>query len=168
MDMLFVMNAQDCFLSPQGTVYLGEAAETLKIRMASYLSTYSGKRLFLREVHAMDDTFFVNESTHSIATTQDCAICSQLKDKASDFFDHFRYDSFHGTSLESYLKREKVTSVTMIGVETHTSILFTAESLRNRGLSVTVIEPCCMSRDNYMHDSAISIMVNYLGVRIGA
>ena len=163
-----MMNPQNSFLSKTGSVYMGEKAETLKIRLGDYLSTYSGKSLLFREVHAMEDSFFVGDKTHSIATTPDCTIYEGIKRTPGDFFDHTRYDAFHGTSLESHLKREKVTSVTLLGVETHTSILFTAESLRNRGYSVTVIEPCCMARDDFMHDCAISLMANFLGVRISS
>jgi len=162
------MNAQNSFLSQDGSVYMGEKAETLKVRLLDYISSYRGKVLFFREIHAMDDTFFVNEKTHSIATTTDCLIHNSLRGKTCNFFDHSRYDSFHGTSLEPHLKREKVTSVTMVGVETHTSVLFTAESLRNRDYPVKVIEPCCMSRDDYMHSCAVSLMANSLGVRIGS
>lgn len=168
MDMLFVMNAQNSFLSQDGSVYMGEKAETLKVRLLDYVSSYRGKVLFFREIHAMDDTFFINDKTHSIATTSDCLIHSSLKGKTGNFFDHNRFDSFHGTQLETHLKKEKVSSVTMVGVETHTSVLFTAEGLRNRGYPVTVIEPCCMSRDDYMHACSISLMANFLGVKVGS
>lgn len=167
MDALFVMNAQNSFLSKDGSVYMGDKAEILKVRLTDYLSTYQGKVLFFREVHAMEDTFFINDKTHSIATTQDCVICDIFKGRVKDAYDHIRYDAFHETILDSCLKREKVTTVTMIGIETHTTILFTAESLRNRGYGVTIVEPCCMSRDDHMHNCAISLMTNFLGVRLG-
>ena len=74
MNILFVMNPQNSFLSKDGSVYMGEKAEILKVRLVDYLSTYPGKKIFFREVHAMDDVFFSNDRTHSIATTLDCSI----------------------------------------------------------------------------------------------
>jgi nicotinamidase-related amidase len=168
MDILFVMNAQNSFLAKNGSVYMGDKAETLKVRLVDYLSTYIGKILFFREVHAMQDLFFVNDKTHSIATTSDCMLHDIFKGKVADSFNHTRYDAFYDTNLDSYLKLAKATTVTLVGVETHTSVLFTTESLRNRGYGVTVIEPCCMSRDDHMHNCAISLMANFLGVRVGA
>jgi nicotinamidase-related amidase len=146
---------------------MGEKAETLKVRLVDYLSSYSGPVLFFVEVHAMEDAFFIGDKTHSIATTPDCLVHDIFKYRVKDIIPHTRYDVFFGTDLESLVKKQKITSVTLVGVETHTSILFTAESFRNRGYGVTVIEPCCMARDDYMHAGAISIMGSALGVRIG-
>ena len=167
MDILFLMNPQNSFLAQAGSVYMGEKAEVLKVRLLDYLSSYKGKKLFFREIHAMDDSFFVNDQTHSIATTPDCTIHDIFKGHQGNFFDHSRYDAFYGTTLDAYLKKEKVTSVTLVGLETHTSVLFTAESLRNRGFVVTLVEPCCMARDDYMHANAVSLMANFLGVKVG-
>ena len=168
MDILFVMNAQHSFLSSSGSVYMGEKAETLKVRLLDYISSYSGKKVFLREVHAMEDSFFRSDKTHSIATTSDCLICDSLRRFQAEYVDHNRYDAFYATNLENYLKRQKVKSVTVVGLETHTSILFTSESLRNRGYDVTIVEPCCMSRDDYMHAASISLMANFLGIAVSS
>jgi len=147
---------------------MGEKAEILKIRMKDYLSNFNGKRVFFREQHAVNDSFFVGDKTHSISTTEDFQIEPSLKPYADLFFDKTRYSAFFGTNLDSFYSREKIDSVTLIGIETHTSILFTAEELRNRGASVTIVEPCTASRDDYLHASAISLMINYLGIRIGS
>ena len=167
-DILLAMNLQNSFLDKAGTIYMGEKAEILKVRLVDYLATYKGKKLFFREIHAMQDNFFVNDKTHSVATTPDCVIHPMLKNLATTFMDHTRYDPFYKTDLDTHLKKEKVESVTLVGLETHTSVLFAAESLRNRGYAVTVIEPCCMSRGDYMHDYAVTLMANFLGVRIGS
>ena len=168
MDILLILNAQNSFLSPTGSVYMGEKAEILKIRLIDYLSGYQGKRVFFRTSRAMQDTFFVGDSTHSIATTEDYHIVADLKEFATCFFDITRYNAFFKTTLESFLAVEKVKSVGIVGLETHTSVLLTAEELRNRDYEVTVIEPCVMSRDDHLHGCAISLMRNSLGVRINA
>jgi nicotinamidase-related amidase len=144
---------------------MGEKAENLRIRMESYLSSFQGKRVFFREKHAESDEFFVNDKTHSIVNSFDFNVLDSLKKYADIFYDKERFSCFYNTGFEVYLKKEKVTSVVLIGVETHTSILFTAEELRNRGVEVSIIEPLLASRDDFMHDNAISLMVNYLGVQ---
>lgn len=167
MDIILVMNSQNSFLSPEGSVYMGEKAEILKIRMKDYLSDFNGMRLFFREKHSREDSFFSNDKTHSLVTTPDFNIVEELKPLADNFFDKTRYSAFFDTNLGDFLKSKKVEKVTMAGLETHTSILFTAEELRNRGYDVTIIEPCCMSRDDFMHSYSIALMRNFLSVRVG-
>ena len=167
MDLLLIMNAQNSFLSEKGSVYMGEKADILKIRLADFLSSFKNPKVFIREKHATEDAFFVNDVTHSIATSEDFQIHESLRKYADKFYDKIRYSAFYGdVQLETFLKLQKVRTVGMVGVETHTSVLFTAEELRNRGYEVTLIEPCVMARDDYLHAYAITLMKNCLGVRI--
>jgi nicotinamidase/pyrazinamidase len=169
MEMLIIMCPQNSFLSPEGSVYMGEKAEILKIRLVDYLSGFTtGKRVFFREKHAESDSFFKNDKTHSIANTFDYQICGCFKGLADFFYDKIRYSGFYETGFENLLKQNHVQSVFLAGVETHTSILFTSEELRNRGLNVTLLEPLTSSRDDYMHSVAVSLMANNLGVKISA
>jgi nicotinamidase-related amidase len=165
--MLLVMCPQNSYLDPQGSVYMGDKAEVLKVRLADYLSTYVGRRVFFREKRAERDTFFVNDKTHSVVNTSSYSVEDSLKKYADIYYDKTRHSGFFETGFEILLKKERVTEVTIVGLETHTSVLFTAEELRNRGIEVTVIEPLVASRDDYMHTAAISIMANHLGVRVG-
>ncbi|GAH13590.1 unnamed protein product [marine sediment metagenome] len=55
MDVLLVMNPQNSFLSKQGQIYMGERAETLKVRLVDFLSSFSRKKIFFREKHALED-----------------------------------------------------------------------------------------------------------------
>jgi nicotinamidase-related amidase len=166
MDILLVMNPQNSFLTETGSVYMGEKAEILKVRLADFLSSFNGLKLFFREKHALEDKFFINDTTHSVVNTSDFTISDQLKKYASEFWDKTRYSAFFETNLENFLGQKRARHVGIVGVETHTSVLFTAEELRNRGYEVSVIEPCVMSRDDYLHGYAITLMKNFLGVRI--
>ena len=168
MDVALVINPQKTWLDPSGALYMGEKGDILKVRIQSYLSGFSGKTIFVREKHAIEDTFFVTEKTHSIATSGEFHIADELKPYSKDVIDKIRYSSFFGTNLENELIRAKATTVKLLGVETHTSVLFTAEGLRNRGYDVTLIEPCTMARDEYFHGCAVAIMASFLGVHIGA
>jgi nicotinamidase-related amidase len=166
MDVLLVMNPQNSFFDPKGSVYMGEKAETLKVRLADYLKGFTKPKIFFREKHALEDTFFTTDKTHSIATTSDSEAHESLRKLATIFYDKTRYNALYETKLESYLKQNNFKNIGIVGVETHTSVLFTAEELRNRGYEVNVVEPCVMSRDDYLHGYAISVMKHYLGVGI--
>lgn len=165
MDVLLIMNPQNSFFSPQGSVYMGEKAEILKVRLRDYLSNFSKPKLFFREKHAMQDQFFIGDKTHSIVTSYDFDVVDELKKYATIFYDKTKYNALFDTNLESDLKQKSVKFVGLAGIETHTSVLFTAEDLRNKGYEVEVIEPCTMSRDDYFHGYALNIM-QFLGVKV--
>lgn len=145
---------------------MGEKAEILKVRLADFLSGFDKQKIFFREKHALDDKFFINDVTHSVTNTSDFAVSDAVKKYANEFWDKTRYSAFYGMDLDGFLIRHRVQNVGIVGIETHTSVLFTAEELRNRGYEVSVVEPCVMSRDDYLHGYAISLMKNFLGVRI--
>jgi len=160
------MNPQNSFLHSQGSVYMGEKAENVKVRLIDYLSHFSKPRLFFREKHALDDTFFASDITYSVANTEDFLINDALKRYSDLCYDKTRYSAFYGTQLDQYLKQKSIRVVGLAGMETHTSILFTAEELRNRGYEVEVVEPCTAARDEYMHGYALSLMRHSLGVKV--
>ena len=145
---------------------MGERAEILKVRLADYLASFRRPRVFLREKHAMEDSFFANDVTHSIATTDDSQVVEPLKKYGDFFYDKTRYDALYDTPMDAFLRQRNVHEVGIVGVETHTSVLFTAEDLRNRGYGVTVVEPCTASRDDALHGLAISLMCHWLGVKV--
>ena len=166
MEALFLMCPQNSYFHPSGSVYMGEKAEVLKIRLFDYLARYGGMKIFFREKHVVADGFFVNDKTHSVVNTFDFLVLDEFKRYASVYYDKNRYSGFFDTGLDALVKKEKISSVVLMGVETHTSVLFTAEELRNRSIDVSVIEPLTASRDDFMHSTAISVMNNFLGVRI--
>jgi nicotinamidase-related amidase len=168
MEILLVMCPQNSFFDPKGSVYMGEKAETLKIRLEDYMSSFSGKKIFFREKHGEADDFFLNDKTHSIVNSFDFNVYEKFKKYADIFYDKTKYSAIFNTGFEIFLKKEKISLVTIVGVETHTSVLFTAEEVRNRGIEVSIIEPLVASRDEYMHGCAITLMTNYLGIRINA
>jgi nicotinamidase-related amidase len=166
MDILLVMNPQNSFLDEKGSVYMGEKAEILKVRIADFLSKFQGVKIFFREAHPTEDSFFLMDKTHSVTNTYDFGVVDCLKKYANEYWDKIRYNAFYSNALESFLMRRRVKHIGILGVETHTSVLFTAESARNRDYEVSVIEACTMARDDYFHNAAISIMKNFLGARI--
>ena len=160
-----MMCPQNSFFHPNGSVYMGEKAEILKIRLESYLPSFSGMKVFFREKHAEADDFFSNDKTHSIVNSFDFNVYDSFKKYANVFYDKTRYSAIYNTGFDILLRKENVTSVVIVGVETHTSVLFTAEEIRNRNISVCIVEPLVASRDDFMHNQAVSLMINYLGVK---
>jgi nicotinamidase/pyrazinamidase len=167
-DLLLVLCPQNSFLDVNGSVYMGEAAEVLKIRLQDYIGTFPGLKVFIREKRIMEDRFFLADKTHSIVNTEDFQMHESLRKYAELVYDKTRYSALYGTQLEVYLKQKNVKGIGIVGLETHTSVLFTAEDLRNRGYDITIVEPCVMARDEYMHGFAISLMRNVLGVKISS
>lgn len=160
-----VMCPQNSYFDPQGSVYMGDKIEALKIRLNDYLASYQGKKVFFREKHGESDTFFSCDKTHSVVNSYDFNVFESFRKYADIFYDKNCYSGFHNTGFEILVKKERVSSAVIIGVETHTSVLFTAEELRNRNIEVSIIEPLLASRDDFMHASAITLMVNFLGVK---
>lgn len=161
-----VMNPQNSFFSKDGLVYMGEKAEILKVRLVDFLSRFNKEVIFFREKHAAEDDFFISDQTHSVANTPDFLIHKDLKKYGHLNMDKTRYNALFDTTLEDILLKKRIKHIGIVGVETHTSVLFTAEELRNRSYDVTVVEPCVMSRDDYLHGFAISLMRHSLGVQV--
>jgi nicotinamidase-related amidase len=166
--ILLVMCPQNSFFDPKGSVYMGEKAETLKVRLEDYMGSFPGRKIFFREKHGESDDFFSNDKTHSIVNSFDFNVYDSFKKYADIFYDKTRYSAVFNTGFEIFLKKEKISMATIVGVETHTSVLFTAEEVRYRGIEVSIVEPLLASRDDYMHGYAVSLMTNFLGVRINA
>jgi nicotinamidase-related amidase len=158
---------QKAYLHPQGNRYLGEKSEIFKIRILNYLKSLNKtdfKVYLIREVHQVDDNFYSKTKTHSIAGTKDVEIPDEFKPYINFIVNTNRYDAFYKTALDSELYKIKPEKVSLIGFETHTNVLFTAEELRNRNYNVTLVEPLVISEDDYMHTVALNIMINFLSV----
>lgn len=56
--------------------------------------------------------------------------------------------------------------VILIGARTHLEILFSAQSIRSMGFSVSVKESCCFSEFEHLHNMSIALMADSLGVDV--
>lgn len=160
------MGLQRAYLHNAGSKYIGEEAEILKVRVKDFLENKSCPIFYTREIHCIKDTFFRCDKSNSIVGSLDIEIVEMLKPFSKLMLNTSRYNAFYRTPLESELKKVGPDQVVLIGVETHSNILFTAEELRNRGYDVLVIEALTQSRDAYMHASGINILSNTLSVDI--
>jgi nicotinamidase-related amidase len=168
MDVVIGMSLQKSYFNKTGAQYIGEDAENLKIRLKDYFNLIDNKYIvfFTREIHQTNDSFYRGIRSHSIVGSQDIEILESLKPFPKFMFNTSRFNSFYMTPLESELKKTGAKRVYLVGVETHTNILFTAEELRNRGYEVTVYEPLVAAQDSYMHAAGINLLSNVLSVDV--
>lgn len=168
MNVVIGISLQNSYFSKKGAQYLGEQAEILKIRLKEYFKMIDGKYtvFFTREIHQTDDKFYRGHVSHAIVGSPDIEVVESLKPYPKFMINTSRYNSFYMTPLESELRKIKAERVYLVGVETHTNILFTAEELRNRGYEVTVQEPLVAAHDSYMHAAGINLMSNILSIDV--
>ncbi len=66
--------------------------------------------------------------------------------------------AFFQTSLDDTLRSRRVQRVTLVGLETHTSVLLTAADALARGYSVVVPDPCVCASDTAAHQDALRML----------
>jgi len=168
-NVVIACGMQKAYFSKKGRKYLGENVDTLNVRIQDYLQGLNKgyTEIFLvREVHQTNDTFYSGTSSYALVGTDDIEIPEVFKPYAKVIINSSRPSAFYRTPLESELHKVKPDNVYLIGLETHTNILFTAEELRNREYNVTVYEQLVMSEDDYLNDLGINILSNVLSVRV--
>ena len=69
------------------------------------------------------------------------------------------FDAFANTNLEDYLKKNKIKSVLVAGLETSVCVLFTATSAYNRQLLPLVVEDACADTPK-RHETAIQMYID--------
>lgn len=168
MDVVIGLSLQKSYFNKDGAQYLGEDAENLKVRLKEYFNLIDNKYVvfFTREIHQTNDSFYRGTRSHSIVGSSDIEIVENLKPYPKFMINTSRYNSFYMTPLEAELRKTGAKRVYLVGVETHTNILFTAEELRNRGYEVTVYEPLVAAQDSYMHAAGINLLSNVLSVDV--
>jgi len=74
-----------------------------------------------------------------------------------------RYDAFHGTSMEYYLRAEDVDTLLVCGFTTNVCVEGTARGAHERGFDIVVAEDCCASFSADQHDAGIRNIELLLG-----
>lgn len=168
-NIVLAFGLQKTYLHRDGSVSLGDNEEVYKYRLKDYLSSLNqeaNKLYLIREIHAPSDQFFCRDRTHSLVGSRDIEIPEIFKQYFKIIINTTRYNALYKTPLESEIYKIDPEKIILIGFETHTNVLFTAEELRNRNYNVSVIEPLVMSRDITLHTTAISLMSDALSVSI--
>ena len=66
--------------------------------------------------------------------------------------------AFFHTPLQEHLDRSRVRRITLVGLETHTSVLLTAADAFARGFDVIVPDPCVAAADPELHKTALRLV----------
>lgn len=74
-----------------------------------------------------------------------------------------RYDAFHNTPLEYYLRAEGTETVLVCGFTTNVCVEGTARGAYERGFDVVLVEDCCASYTEAEHRSAVHNVELMLG-----
>jgi nicotinamidase-related amidase len=166
--IVLALSLQRSYFNPDGTRYLGERADILKIRLLDFFNSLPSDKVvyFTREIHQTNDSFYQSIKSHALVGSPDVEIVEAFKRFPKFMVNTTRYSAFYMTPLDSELRKYAPKTVILVGVETHTNILFTAEELRNRGYEVIVPEALVAAEDDYMHAAGINIMSNALSVQV--
>jgi nicotinamidase-related amidase len=166
--VVLAMGLQRCYFHSSGTRYLGERAEVLKVRLQEFFRTVSKDDVifYIREIHQTNDTFYLNSKSYALVGTPDIEILEIFKQYPKFIVNTTRYSALYKTPLESELKKLSPKVIKIVGVETHTNVLFTAEELRNMNYEVVVPEPLTCSEDDYLHTAGINLLSNTLSVNV--
>jgi len=166
---VIVCGLQRAYFHSKGVQYLGERAEILKVRLLAYFKNLNTKDhvvFCLREVHQSNDAFFQGTKSYALVGTEDIELMEMFKPFIKFTVNTCRYSGFHKTALESELQKVRPQKVFVVGVQTHTNILFTCEELRNRDYDVTVYEPLTTAEDDFLHATGVNMLSNALAVHV--
>lgn len=170
-NLIIACGIQKAYLHPGGSKYIGnKVSDTLDARLKSFFKSINKENntvFLVREVHQPDDKFFCNKKTQSIVGSLDVQIPEFFLSYSKFIINTIRYNTLYKTPLESEIYKIKPEKIILVGFETHTMVLFTAEELRNRDYNVVVIEPLIAAEDDYLHAVGMTIMRNFLSVEQG-
>ncbi len=78
-------------------------------------------------------------------------------------FDKHTFDGFYRTPTKSFLRRRRVDSVFVVGVETHACVLSTSLSAAMGGFRTTIIKDCVHAARSSLHAPALKIFRDAFG-----
>jgi nicotinamidase-related amidase len=168
-NVVIVCNPQWAYLNSKGSSYLGTSVPSYKESLYSWLSELDKdytQIYYTKDVRSVDDEFFRSQKTMCEVGSDDVRTMEKFKDFPDMTINTSRPDATYKTPLIAMMSKYSVHKVIVVGVETHCAVLFTAQGLRASGFDVSVIEPLCLSSDEYLHTASISIMADSLGVDI--
>jgi len=94
-----------------------------------------------------------------VAGTPGAAIISELAPQSGDFvIDHRRVTAFHGTELNTLLKRQGITTLVLTGVATNITVEGTAREAANEGYNVIVLADCCSAASPAIHQASLETL----------
>ncbi len=125
--------------------------------------------VYLCDSHRKNDPEFARMGwpPHAVAGTTGAAVVAAVSPEPGDVVVNKKtYSGFHGTGLQSVLRRRGIRKLSLSGCVTSICILYTAADAAMRGYDVTVDEALVAGLDRKTHTFALDQMEKVLGVRV--
>lgn len=167
---LIVVDMQCGFMSPEGSLYCGEAARAIIPgiqKLAAREAAAGSLVVFTVDTHAPDDKEFAMFPPHCVAGTPDTEIIPELAGLARQhtILPKRRYSAFFETDLADRLADFQPEQVIVVGDCTDICVLHTVADLRNRDYPVWVPADLVASFDADAHAWALRHLKSILGAR---
>ena len=168
---VIVVDMQNGFMRPDGTLYCGDHAREIIPRVAARVE---------REKAAGAALFFTQDSTpqttassrmfppHCIEGSEEEHIVAELAPLTQDaqIVKKRRYSAFFETELAAMLAAQAPDKVVVMGDCTDICVLHTVAELRNRDYPVEVPADCVASFDPQQHEWALGHIEKILGAQV--
>jgi nicotinamidase-related amidase len=125
--------------------------------------------VYVCDSHGKNDPEFARMGwpPHAVAGTPGAAVAANISPEPGDaVVEKKTYSGFHGTALQSVLRRRGIRNLSLSGCVTNICVLYTAADAAMRGYDVTVDESLVAGLDPKTHAFAIDQMEKVLGVRV--
>jgi nicotinamidase-related amidase len=125
--------------------------------------------VYVCDSHRTNDPEFARMGwpPHAVAGTPGAAVAANISPEPGDaVVEKKTYSGFHGTALQSVLRRRGIRNLSLSGCVTNICVLYTAADAAMRGYDVIVDETLVAGLDPKSHAFALDQMEKVLGVRV--
>ncbi|RKX54433.1 MAG: cysteine hydrolase [Thermotoga sp.] len=173
MKALLLIDLQNDFVVENGALYI-PGAEKVVNYACKMIDEFKDKNLPIvttQDWHEENDLEFSRFPRHCVENTYGADLHWKIKERLENYEKWFtvkkrRFSAFFQTNFDELIERERIDSFDVCGVATNICVLFTVEELRNRDIDVTVHSAGVTTCDRLMHEFALKIMKEILGVKI--
>lgn len=184
---LLVIDAQHGFTSPEGTfaergMDISMAADA-KPRVQSLIETAREAEIpvmFTRTVRRADgkdapgEVFDILPAAYQDygeatlrAGTPDVEYSEGIEPKPDEYEVTKQFENaFHGTRLETYLRTEDIDTLLVCGFVSNVCVESTVRGAHERGFNVILVEDCCGSYEEQMHNALVHNVEYIYGVTV--
>ena len=168
---LIVVDMQRGFMSPEGTLYCGDAARQIIPRVRELVESEAARGsliVFTADTHTPDDKEFAMFPPHCVVGTSDVEIIPELAALAAQHtvLPKRRFSAFFETDLSQRLAAFGPERIIVVGDCTDICVLHTVADARNRDYPVEVPSACVTSFDANGHVWALKHMEKILGAHV--
>lgn len=136
---LVIVDMQNDFVSPQGSLFVEEAPETVPVcaRLLAFARESGITVFFTQDTHYEGDPEFEIWPEHVKHGTWGWKIVSELEPRPNEIvFRKARYDGFYGTGLDHEIRRRGIDTLIVCGTVANICVHYTAASAGLRWLKV--------------------------------